>query len=87
MTTPKLLIFPCEYPIKVMVRTEAGLRTRIDEVMERHMGHMDATQVSERPSAQGNFSSITYLPVARDEAQIAALFAELSQIPGVLMVL
>ena len=40
-----------------------------------------------RHSAQGNFSGVTYTIQARDAEQIAALFADIKDLPGVLMVL
>lgn len=84
---PELLKFPCAYPIKVMARAEAGLRARLDAIVERHAGPEALTEVRERPSAQANFVGITYVIHAENEAQIAALFAELKQCQGVLMVL
>jgi uncharacterized protein len=84
---PKLVQFPCEYPIKVVVRGQAAVRLEIDPVMVRHAGPAALQRVSERPSAQANFLSITYLIEAQSEAQIAALFADLKSCNSVLMVL
>jgi putative lipoic acid-binding regulatory protein len=85
--TPKLLQFPCEYPIKVVVRGRSDVRREIDPMMVRHAGTGALERVSERASAQANFLSITYLIVAHSEAQIAALFAELKTHSAVVMVL
>jgi uncharacterized protein len=85
--TPNLLHFPCDYPIKVVVRGQAAVRLEIDPVMVRHAGPEALERVSERASAQANFLSITYLIEAQSEAQIAALFAELKQCSSVVMVL
>ena len=87
MNTPELLTFPCDYPIKVMLRAGTELRAHVDAVMARHAGAQVATSATERPSAQGNFSAVTYTIRARDPEHIAALFADLKDIPGVLMVL
>ena len=84
---PKLLTFPCAYPIKVMMRAEDGLRARVDEILARHAEAAAVTGATERPSAQGNFRAVTYTIHARDEQHIAALFAELKDIDGVLLVL
>jgi len=86
MDAPKLQ-FPCEYPIKVMIRSAEDVRLHVDAVMDRHGGPGTGERASVRPSAQGNFAGITYTIQARDEAHIAALFAELKSVPGVLMVL
>lgn len=87
VTTPDLLTFPCAYPIKVMMRAGATPRAHVDAVFGRHAGAEVATTATERSSAQGNFQAVTYTIQARDAQHIAALFADLKDIPGVLMVL
>jgi putative lipoic acid-binding regulatory protein len=85
--TPKLLTFPCAYPIKVMMRAEPAVRAGVDEVLARHAEAAAIAGATERPSAQRNFCSVTYTIHARDEQHIAALFADLKNIDGVLLVL
>ena len=87
MSEQKLLQFPCRYPIKVMIRASAELRAQLDAVVTRHAGTLEPADISERPSARQNYAGITYQITARDETQIAALFAELKALPGVIMVL
>jgi putative lipoic acid-binding regulatory protein len=87
MPGPELLTFPCDYPIKVMLRAGDELRVRVDAIMARHSSPAAIESATTRPSAQGNFSAVTYTFRARDAAQIAALFADLKDIPGVLLVL
>jgi uncharacterized protein len=81
------LEFPCAYPIKVLMRADAGLRESVDAAVGRHAGAPVVAAAQARASAQGNFNGVTYTIQARDEQHIAALFAELREIPGVLMVL
>jgi len=85
--TPKLLTFPCAYPIKVMMRAEPAVRASVDAVLARHAEAAAIADATERPSAQGNFRSVTYTIHARDELHIAALFADLKNVDGVLLVL
>ncbi len=87
MSNPQLLTFPCDYPIKVMLRADAEPRVHVDAVMARHAGAAVTAAATERPSAQGNFSAVTYTIRARDPEHIAALFADLKDIQGVLLVL
>lgn len=89
MTTdgPERVSFPCDYPIKVMVRVEDGVRSRVDAILERHAGPVDLAAVTERPSAQGNFLGITYVIHATSQEQIAQLFAALKLCPQVMLVL
>jgi len=84
---PERLSFPCDYPIKVMVRVEDGVRSQVDAIVERHAGPLDLAAVTERPSTQGNFLGITYQIRAQSPEQIAQLFAALKQCPQVMLVL
>lgn len=81
------LVFPTDYPIKVVGRREAGLRPRIDAVMLRHVTDLAPHRIGERASGQGNFVSITYTIVARSREQVIALVTELAATEGVMMVI
>ena len=87
MEEPPRLQFPCEYPIKVVARTVPELRQTLDDVFAQLAGPRSLERVSERPSGQGNFVSVTYLFEAQSEAQVAAIFDALKCCPHVLMVL
>lgn len=87
MEDPPRLTFPCDYPIKVMVRAEPGVRSHIDAIIERHAGPLDLSCVSERPSTRQRFLGITYVIRATGQSQIAELFAALQLCPAVLLVL
>jgi putative lipoic acid-binding regulatory protein len=84
---PERVSFPCDYPIKVMVRVEDGVRSHVDAIVERHAGPLDLAAVTERPSARGNFLGITYVIRATGQDQIAQLFAALKLCPQVMLVL
>ena len=87
MTDLKLLTFPTRYPIKVVGRTGNLLRTEIDAIFLRHSPDIDASLTSERLSENGNYLSISYTIIARSEAQVTALAAELAAQPHVIMVI
>jgi putative lipoic acid-binding regulatory protein len=87
MDEPSPLVFPTDYPIKVVGRQEPTLRGRVDAVFLRHVADLEPHRVSERSSGQGNFVSITYLIVARSREQVEALVGELAATAGVVMVL
>lgn len=87
MEQRSLLVFPCDYPIKVMARLEPGLREQLDVIVRRHAPDLDESRISERPSAQQNFVGVTYIIRALHAEQIAALFAELKSVESVLLVL
>jgi putative lipoic acid-binding regulatory protein len=84
---PERLSFPCDYPIKVMVRAEQGVRSQVDAIVGRHAASFDPSRVVERPSAQKNFTGLTYVIRATGPEQIAELFADLKLCPQVLLVL
>lgn len=84
---PPLLQFPCDYPIKVVGRASDTFRTRIDAILNTHVPDLDQSRTSERPSANGNFLSISYAVVAVSAAQVEALVTDLKTAPDVLMVI
>lgn len=83
----KLLEFPTDYPVKVVGRAGELLRAEVDAIMRRHVADLDPERISERLSSNGNYLSITYAIVARSEAQVVALAAELVAQPQVIMVI
>jgi len=85
--TLERLSFPCQYPIKVMVRADPGVRLELDRIVALHAGPVDPGSVIERNSAQNRFIGITYVIRATSEAQIVALFGALKLHPQVLLVL
>ena len=86
MDAPRLQ-FPCDYPVKVVMRTGAGVRAAVDAAIARHADGQTVAGARERASAQGNFCGVTYTVLARDEPHVAALFAALKEIDGVLLVI
>jgi uncharacterized protein len=86
MDAPRLQ-FPCDYPVKVVMRTGAEVRAAVDAAIVRHAGAESVAGALVRASAQGNFSGVTYTFVARDAPHIAAVFAAVKEIEGVLLVI
>ena len=87
MSDPSPLVFPTDYPIKVVGRRDGAFRARIDAVVQRHVPDLEPARIGERSSGQGNFVSITYTIVARSREQVVALVTELSTTEGVVMVI
>jgi len=84
---PERIVFPTDYPIKVVARASVDLRARLDAVFTRHFGEFEAGRVSERPSAQSNFVSLTYLMRVEAESQLRGLHGDLRAENGVMLVL
>jgi uncharacterized protein len=81
------LQFPTDYPIKVVGRPQDDFRARVHAIVLRHAPQLSAERVRERPSANGNFLSISYLLPAESAAQVEALVADLRACDGVVMLL
>lgn len=84
---PSLLEFPCDFPIKVMGRCQDGFAQSVLEVVLRHAPDFDAAAMEMRPSAQGNYMSLTCIVRAVSRAQLDALYRELTAHPLVKVVL
>ena len=88
MTTESSLIeYPCDFPIKIMGRTEPGFAQAIVELVKRHAPEFDSGNVEMRLSKKNRYLSITCTIRATSRAQLDELYQELCDHPGVLMVL
>ena len=84
---PSPLVFPTDYPVKVVGRPDDGFRARVHSIVLRHAPALDAERVTERPSANGKYISISYLLRAESRAQVEALIEDLKACDGVMMLL
>jgi uncharacterized protein len=87
VNTPSPLQFPTDYPVKVVGRPGDDFRARVHAIVLRHVPAPDAGRVTERPSANGKYVSLSYLLRAESAAQVEALIAELKACGGVVMLL
>ena len=81
------LAFPCDFPIKVMGRKQAGFAQAITDIVRRHAPDFDPASVAMRPSRQGRYLSVTCVVRATSREQLDALYQDLCDQPGVVMVL
>jgi len=81
------LEFPCDFPIKIMGRREDGFAQAVLEVVLRHSPDFDAAAMEMRPSAKGNYMSLTCTIRAVSRVQLDALYSELSAHPLIKIVL
>lgn len=87
MTEPSLLSFPTEFPIKVMGRDTPEFQRAVTDIVQRHAGDAGPLKVSSRPSAGGNFVAVTVVFEARNQAQLDAIYRDLSAHELVLLAL
>lgn len=82
-----LLEFPCEFPIKMMGRTQDGFANAMLEIILRHAPDFDASTMEMKPSRKGNYISLTCTVIATSQAQLDNIYQEISKHPMVLMAL
>lgn len=89
MSEPRetLIEFPCDFPIKIMGARVEGFAQTMVEVVLRHDAGFDAATVEMRPSSKGNYLALTCTVRAVSQAQLDALYRELSSHPMVKVVL
>ena len=81
------LAFPCEFPIKIVGRREAGFAQGVSEIVLRHAPGFQPASMEMRPSRQGKYLSLTVVINARSREQLDALYRELCDHRAVVMVL
>ena len=81
------LAFPCDFPIKIMGKTQPGFAQAIIEVVSHHAPGFDATTLEMRASREGRYLSLTCTVLATSRHQLDGLYRELCDHPMVTMVL
>jgi putative lipoic acid-binding regulatory protein len=81
------LAFPCEFPIKVMGRKDAGFAKTVIGIVRKHAPDFDAATVELRPSRKDTYLSVTCIIRATSRQQLDALYQELCDHPSVVMAL
>ncbi|KPK09328.1 MAG: hypothetical protein AMJ64_00305 [Betaproteobacteria bacterium SG8_39] len=86
-TGQSLLDFPTPFPIKIMGRREGGFAQSVMEIVLKHAPDFQPATMEMRPSRQGKYISLTVTIEARSREQLDALYRDLCDHPGVVMVL
>jgi putative lipoic acid-binding regulatory protein len=87
MAEDTLFEFPCEFPLKVMGRHTDDFRSIVLGIVQKHVGPIEAGNIEERPSKDGNYLSVTCTFVAQSRSQLDALYRELTSCERVMVVL
>jgi hypothetical protein len=82
-----LLEFPCRFPIKAMGRQSDGFEALVSRIVCSHAELWPGEPVRSTPSRAGRFVSVTAVVEARSQAQLDAIYQELSDCVHVLMAL
>ncbi len=82
-----LLDFPCDFPLKIMGRMEATFSQEILALVQTHAPDFDGSTMEMRPSAKGNYLSVTCTIRATSREQLDNLYRALTAHPLVKVVL
>jgi len=85
--TESPLKFPCDFPIKVMGRSDSGFEAKALGIVRQHVPDFAADNMRSAASRNGNYLSVTFTVRAISRAQLDDLYRELTACKAVLMVL
>ena len=87
MSDDTLLEFPCDFPVKIMGKTQDGFAEAMVAIVIKHAPDFDAATVEMRASKGGNYLSLTCTVRATSKDQLDALYREITGHPMVSMAL
>jgi len=87
MPDDSLIEYPCDFPLKILGKTQAGFAQAVLEVVTRHAPDFDGTTLQMKSSSGGKYLSVTCVIRATARDQLDALYRDLCDHPQVVMVL
>jgi putative lipoic acid-binding regulatory protein len=84
---PSALVFPTDFPIKIMGLNHLDFEPQIVELVRTHAPDLDLNTVEVRQSRAGKYLSLTVTVRARSRAQLDAIYLALTAHPLVKVVL
>lgn len=87
MSAEQLLEFPCDFPIKIMGRDTAEFHVIARALVEKHTGPLADDAIRRSLSSKGRFVSITITVKAQSQAQLDAIYRDVSGHDDVLVAL
>ncbi|STX51652.1 putative lipoate regulatory protein YbeD [Legionella busanensis] len=86
--TDKLIIeFPCDFPIKIIGIHSNNFNSDITEIILKHFPNTESNRITYKTSEKGNYAAITATVYPTCQQELDALYRELTQYPGIKMVL
>jgi putative lipoic acid-binding regulatory protein len=85
--TPGALVFPTDFPIKIMGLNDLAFEPQIVALVQRHAPDLDLNLVEVRQSSAGKYLSLTVTVRATSRAQLDTIYLALTSHPLVKVVL
>ena len=84
-----LLEFPCRFPVKAMGRDDGAFEAVVVQIVRAHaeLWPGEDEPVRTNPSRNGKFLGVTVIVEATSQAQLDAIYQDLTDCPAVLMAL
>ncbi len=82
-----LIEFPCDFPIKVMGKTNADFSAEIIQTIQQYEPKFDASKIEMKASAKGNYTSLTCTCYVESKQQLDDIYRALTSHPLVKYVL
>lgn len=82
-----LLIFPCDFPIKVIGTNSTQFVAEVVRLTQKHFPDFDEATLKKQLSQNSHFISLTVTVHAQDKETLDALYQDLSAHPDSKMVL
>jgi len=79
--------FPCDFPVKAMGLASETLHATVMDIVRTHAPDSANTAFKTRPSSNGKYISVTVTVHATSQAQLDAIYTDLTACEQVLMAL
>lgn len=80
-----LLEFPCDFPIKAFGRQDDDFAERVYAIIKTHVPELQRSDLSRRASSGSKYVAITARITAQSQAQLDAIYNDLTDSGAVLM--
>lgn len=81
-----LIKYPCDFPIKVMGKSQDGFTQVVLDIVKTHAPDFDDALIETRLSKNGTYLSLTCTILATSRIQLDNLYQELHDHPMVMLV-
>ena len=87
MTEESLIEYPCDFPIKIMGKSQQGFTQSVLNIVRTYAPDFDDTTIEVRTSRHGAYLSLTCTIRATSRTQLDSLYQTLHDHPMVTMLL